>query len=62
MSKKYNVGIVGATGMVGQRFATLLENHPWFNFALQHLQEVQVKPMKKLLVKNGAWIHLFLKI
>lgn len=28
--KKYNVGIVGATGMVGQRFATLLENHPWF--------------------------------
>lgn len=29
--KKYNVGIVGATGMVGQRFALLLENHPWFN-------------------------------
>ena len=28
--KTYNVGIVGATGMVGQRFATLLENHPWF--------------------------------
>ena len=28
--KKYNVGIVGATGMVGQRFALLLENHPWF--------------------------------
>ena len=28
--KKYNVGIIGATGMVGQRFATLLENHPWF--------------------------------
>ena len=29
--KKYNVGIIGATGMVGQRFATLLENHPWFH-------------------------------
>ena len=29
--KKYNVGIIGATGMVGQRFALLLENHPWFN-------------------------------
>ena len=29
--KKYNVGIIGATGMVGQRFFTLLENHPWFN-------------------------------
>lgn len=28
--KKYSVGIIGATGMVGQRFATLLENHPWF--------------------------------
>ncbi len=31
MEKKYNVGIIGATGMVGQRFATLLENHPWFH-------------------------------
>lgn len=29
--KKYNVGIIGATGMVGQRFATLLQDHPWFN-------------------------------
>ena len=28
--KKYNVGIIGCTGMVGQRFATLLEDHPWF--------------------------------
>lgn len=28
--KKYKVGIIGATGMVGQRFLTLLENHPWF--------------------------------
>ncbi len=30
MERKFKVGIVGATGMVGQRFATLLENHPWF--------------------------------
>ena len=29
--KKYRVGIIGATGMVGQRFATLLSGHPWFN-------------------------------
>lgn len=29
--KQFNVGIIGATGMVGQRFITLLENHPWFN-------------------------------
>ncbi|MBE6778243.1 MAG: aspartate-semialdehyde dehydrogenase [Ruminococcaceae bacterium] len=28
--KTYRVGIVGCTGMVGQRFMTLLENHPWF--------------------------------
>lgn len=28
--KVYNVGILGATGMVGQRFVTLLANHPWF--------------------------------
>lgn len=28
--KEYRVAVVGATGMVGQRFATLLANHPWF--------------------------------
>lgn len=28
--KQYKVGIVGCTGMVGQRFVTLMENHPWF--------------------------------
>ncbi|WMJ23056.1 aspartate-semialdehyde dehydrogenase [Paludicola sp. MB14-C6] len=28
--KDFKVGIIGATGMVGQRFAILLENHPWF--------------------------------
>ncbi len=32
--KEYNVGIIGATGMVGQRFVTLIENHPWFNLKL----------------------------
>ena len=30
MSQKLRVGILGATGMVGQRFISLLENHPWF--------------------------------
>ncbi len=29
--RKFNVGVIGATGMVGQRFLSLLENHPWFN-------------------------------
>lgn len=28
--KKYKVGVIGATGMVGQRFLRILENHPWF--------------------------------
>ena len=30
MDKKLRVGVLGATGMVGQRFISLLENHPWF--------------------------------
>lgn len=30
MSEKLRVGILGGTGMVGQRFIALLENHPWF--------------------------------
>ena len=29
--KKYKVGIIGATGMVGQRFITLLDGHPWYD-------------------------------
>ena len=31
--KKYKVGVVGATGTVGQRFVSLLEGHPWFELA-----------------------------
>ncbi|MHB1960295.1 MAG: aspartate-semialdehyde dehydrogenase, partial [Acidobacteriaceae bacterium] len=30
MQTPYKIGILGATGMVGQRFIQLLENHPWF--------------------------------
>jgi aspartate-semialdehyde dehydrogenase len=33
MTKKIEVGILGATGTVGQRFVQLLENHPWFELA-----------------------------
>jgi aspartate-semialdehyde dehydrogenase len=33
MQSKYSIGILGATGMVGQRFIQLLENHPWFEIA-----------------------------
>ena len=31
--EKLRVGILGATGMVGQRFVTLLADHPWFEIA-----------------------------
>jgi aspartate-semialdehyde dehydrogenase len=31
--KRYKVGVIGATGMVGQRFVALLESHPWFELA-----------------------------
>ena len=30
MANKLKVGVLGATGMVGQRYIKLLENHPWF--------------------------------
>ncbi|MFZ0742807.1 MAG: aspartate-semialdehyde dehydrogenase, partial [Terracidiphilus sp.] len=30
MHTRQPIGILGATGMVGQRFIQLLENHPWF--------------------------------
>jgi aspartate-semialdehyde dehydrogenase len=33
-TKKFRVGVLGATGMVGQRFLTLLENHPWYEVTL----------------------------
>ena len=34
MKEQYRVGIIGATGMVGQRFISLLEGHPWFHVTL----------------------------
>jgi aspartate-semialdehyde dehydrogenase len=30
MGNKFKVGVIGCTGMVGQRFISLMENHPWF--------------------------------
>ena len=32
--RKYKVGVIGGTGMVGQRFVTLLANHPWFELSV----------------------------
>ncbi|WP_026660104.1 aspartate-semialdehyde dehydrogenase [Butyrivibrio sp. AC2005] len=34
MSEKLKVAVLGATGMVGQRFITILDNHPWFEVAV----------------------------
>ena len=33
MERKWRVAVVGATGMVGQRFVSLLADHPWFELA-----------------------------
>ena len=52
--KKYRVGIIGATGMVGQRFVTLLENHPWFEItALAASGRSAGKPYKEAVA--GRW-------
>lgn len=52
--KSYNVGIIGATGMVGQRFVTLLANHPWFHIkALAASGRSAGKTYKEAL--NGRW-------
>lgn len=52
--KRYNVGILGATGMVGQRFVTLLSNHPWFNItALAASKHSAGKTYIEAL--NGRW-------
>ena len=48
MEQKLRVGILGATGMVGQRFISLLENHPWF--------EVPEKHTRKQSADAGKWI------
>ena len=32
--RRYKVGVIGATGMVGQRFVSLMENHPWFDLTV----------------------------
>ena len=48
MEKKLRVGILGATGMVGQRFISLLENHPWYEVVtVAAAQDQQERPTKK---------------
>ncbi len=52
--KKYRVGVIGCTGMVGQRFVTLLENHPWFEVkALAASARSAGKPFREAVA--GRW-------
>ena len=52
--EKMKVGVVGATGMVGQRFLMLLENHPYFEVAaLAASARSAVRPMLRLLETVG---------
>ena len=52
--EKYKVGIIGGTGMVGQRFITLMENHPWFQLtAIAASGRSAGKPYEEALA--GRW-------
>ena len=56
MSEKLKVGILGGTGMVGQRFISLLENHSkWL--PLQQAPVPQARPTKKQSAADGKWTH-----
>lgn len=62
MAKQYNVGVVGATGMVGQRFITLLANHPWFNItSLAASSRSAEKKYEDAVGKNGVWLRKYPK-
>ena len=51
---KYRVGVIGATGMVGQRFISLLANHPWFELsALAASGRSAGKPYREAV--EGRW-------
>lgn len=51
--KKYTVGVVGATGMVGQRFVTLLENHSWFQLTVVAASAVRLESLMKSVGPRG---------
>ncbi len=54
MERKWRVAIVGATGMVGQRFVSLLADHPWFEIAvLAASQSSAGKPYEEAV--KGRW-------
>ena len=63
MDQKLRVGILGATGMVGQRFIALLENHPWFEVVTLAASPAvpQERHMRKQSETAGKWTHRCLR-
>ena len=63
--EKYKVGVIGATGMVGQRFVTLLENHPWFQLTVVAASprsagkryEDAVRVFERFLDEGRGWVE-----
>ena len=55
MSKKLRAGVIGATGMVGQRFISLLADHPWFNIKVIAASFVHVFFVVILLVMSAGY-------
>ena len=55
MQKKIPIGILGATGMVGQKYVQLLENHPWFEVVYVAASPQSAGKKYKDALKNG-WI------
>ena len=62
MAGKLKVGIVGGTGMVGQRFVALLENHPWFEVTtIAASKNSAGKTYEELLPTGGSFLPKCLK-
>ena len=54
--KVSRVGIIGATGMVGQRFVTLLANHPWFEIAALAASPFNPLRMALPICASASWV------
>ena len=62
MNRKLRVGILGGTGMVGQRFISLLEDHPWFVVTtIAASPAARERPMKSASKADGKWTRLYRK-
>ena len=56
MAREFKVGVLGATGMVGQRFVSLLEEHPWFEVtAVAASASSAGKPYRSRSQDAGRW-------